>query len=104
MPKKKEDLSIGKVSKIPRSEAVKCSVDGCEHNATHEVILYDVYPYNRDTSVFFEQDTTCNFICPEHLHENEQQAQGERRYRGHTSYPYTNKHGAQGYTIYRPLA
>lgn len=35
--------------------------------------------------------------------ENEQEAKGLRKPRGSVSYPFSNKHHAQGFTIYRPL-
>jgi hypothetical protein len=78
------------------------SVDGCDEPAAVEVILYDVYSSVPD--VFFERDRTCPFVCGWHMAENEDGARGERRPRGHVSYPYTNRHGAQGFTIYRPLS
>ena len=133
----------------------KCSVTSCETDADVEVILYDVY---RDGEVFFQQDSTCPYLCTKHLVENEEGAfseilkselnvtlkdianqyeAGERRmdsainrcvdlrpvtlspiqhdtfdgtkipalrdHRGGPSYPYTNQHQAQGFTIYRPL-
>ena len=78
-----------------------CSVKGCTNEAIHEVILYDFYLH--DGTVFFEQDYTCPFICAEHATENEEEARGERRPRGDVDYPYTNQHGAQGFTIYRPI-
>jgi len=79
----------------------KCSVDGCDNDATCEVILFDVYMHNG--SVFFERDFTCPYLCSQHVLENEKGAQGERRPRGDVLYPFTNKNNAQGFTIYRPL-
>ncbi len=78
----------------------ECCVEGCAEEATAEVILYDVYTSGE---VFFERDNTCSFLCTAHLIENERKAAGERKPRGHVNYPFTNRHGAQGFTIYRPL-
>ena len=86
---------------------VKCSVSGCAETALFEVLLYDVYldqDHLGDEMVFLEQDDTCPYLCPMHMNENEQQAQGVREPRGFVTYPYTNKDGAQGFTIYRPLS
>lgn len=80
----------------------KCSVAACDRPADVEVILYDVYP--KLPLVFFERDRTCSFLCGEHMAENELGADGERRPGGHVRYPYTNRHGARGFTIYRPLS
>ena len=77
-----------------------CNVPNCNSEADYEVVLYDVY---HDGEVFFERDTTCSFICARHAAENEREAKGERRPRGIVDYPYTNQHGAQGFTIYKPL-
>ncbi len=79
----------------------QCAVTGCGQPAVAEVILYDVYPH--DGTIFFERDYTCPFICNKHLIENEAGAKGTRQNRGVVSYPHTNKHGAQGFTIYQPL-
>ncbi len=79
----------------------KCSVRGCENTASVRVVLYDVYPL--DGSVFFEEDHTCPRLCEQHLLENEEKASGTREPRGAVRYPYSNKHGAQGFTIYQPL-
>lgn len=82
----------------------KCAVPGCTEEATFEVILYDFYPYpGKAADAFFEQDFTCPFICGPHAVENEDSAQGERKPRHVVTYSYTNKHAAQGFTIYRPL-
>ncbi|MGE7091194.1 restriction endonuclease [Lysinibacillus sp. NPDC048646] len=79
----------------------KCSVTDCNKKANYEVYLYDYYrEFNEE---FFEQDYTCPFICEEHMHLNEKNASGNRRPRGYVSYPFTNKHGAQGYTRYQPV-
>ncbi len=51
----------------------------------------------------FKTDHTCPYICKGHAAENELEAEGERRPRGDTIYPYTNLDLAQGFIIYRPL-
>jgi hypothetical protein len=79
----------------------KCSVDGCSSEANLEVILYDFYPANG--TVFFEQDFTCPYICASHAKQNEAGIKGTREPRSGAAYPFTNKEGAQGFTIYRPL-
>ena len=81
----------------------QCSVKNCTRKADYRVILYDVYLYPHQEEVFFEQDTTCPFLCTAHMAENERQAKGVRQPRGETSYLYTNQQGAQGFTIYQPL-
>jgi hypothetical protein len=94
------------------------------------VILYDVYLSPGD--VFYERDHTCPFLCEKHMLENERNAKtfpegpaggfelvnlkealeqvdefvdagSIRKYRGAVRYPYTNRHFAQGFSIYRPL-
>jgi|GEM_PF-697774 len=77
-----------------------CSVEGCTRPADFQVILYDEYS---DGTVFYEQDFTCPFLCQFHRDENEKRAQGKRVPRGVGVYPYTNQHGAQGYTKYVPI-
>ncbi|WP_255080783.1 restriction endonuclease [Lacihabitans sp. CCS-44] len=79
----------------------KCSVECCTNPAKFEVVLYDFYKSYNET--FYEQDYTCPFLCEEHLEMNESQAVGERIPRGHVDYPFTNKHGAQGYSKYNPI-
>ena len=54
--------------------------------------------------MFSERDITCPFLCGEHMIENEEGAKGDRRPRGITHYPHTNQHGAQGFTIYKPIS
>ena len=78
-----------------------CSVQQCNHEAQFEVILYDVYLF--EGTVFFEQDYTCPYICVDHLRENEEGIVGTRELRGTPDYPHTNQHGAQGFSIYRPI-
>ena len=81
----------------------KCSVPGCLDKAAVEVRLYDVYLHGPEPSVFDERDFTCPYLCGEHFVENEHQANGARRPRGYVEYPYTNRHHAQGFTVYRNL-
>ena len=78
----------------------KCHV--CDNKAFAEVLLFDVYLKYDD--VFLERDYTCPFLCRKHVIENEDKAQGIREPRGSVTYPYSNQHGAQGFTVYRPLA
>jgi len=78
-----------------------CSVKACGGPAEFEVYLYDYYPW--DDGEFFEQDCTCPFLCRKHMEENETRVKGARGPRGFVIYPFTNQHGAQGYTKYAPL-
>jgi hypothetical protein len=80
----------------------KCRVTGCGRKAEFEVILYDVYW--ADEGVFFQQDFTCPYLCGAHMVENEMLAKGIREPRGFVQYPHSNRHQANGFTIYRPLA
>ncbi len=82
--------------------ATQCSVPGCNRGADYEVYLYDYYPVHNEE--FFEQDFTCPFLCEFHMEENERDAEGEKRPRGVVDYPFSNRHGAQGYTKYAPLS
>ena len=79
----------------------KCCAPACDKEAGYEVILYDIYLDGG--GVFFEQDYTCPFLCEAHVLLNEAGAEGVRRPRGHVTYPYTNRHRAQGFTIYKPI-
>ncbi len=79
-----------------------CAAPECTVPATVEVYLYDVYA-NSTGEVFSEIDTTCPFLCAEHVKQNENEARGERKPRGVTSYPFSNLNGAQGFTVYRSL-
>ena len=79
-----------------------CSVERCTRPAEYEVYLYDYYP--SDDKEWMEQDFTCPFLCETHMLENEDKAEGHRRPRGIVSYPYTNKHVAQGYSKYAPIS
>jgi hypothetical protein len=79
----------------------KCAVPGCAEAAVVEVRLYDLYLH--PVVVFDEQDYTCPYLCAVHLEQNEEEAKGERTRRAWMQYPYTNRHKAQGFTIYRDL-
>lgn len=79
----------------------KCSVENCTNPAEFEVVLYDFYENHNE--IFYEQDYTCPFLCNTHLEQNESEAVGERVPRGDVHYPYTNRHGAQGYSKYNPI-
>ncbi len=84
-----------------------CSVVGCGRPAIVMVILYDLYLYEMCSSspkIFFEKDFTCPFLCGKHLIENEEKSRGVRKPRGSIRYPYSNKHSAQGFSIYVPLS
>jgi hypothetical protein len=78
------------------SDPKKCSVPGCDREASFDVFLYDFYPWGE---VFDKQDFTCPHICATHAVQNEAGAKGERKPRGMVEYPFTNKDYAQGFTI-----
>lgn len=86
----------------PVGVVTTCSVSNCTNVADYVVMLYDYYREYNET--FYNQDYTCPFICSKHMEANERGAKGERRPRAYVYYPHTNKHGAQGYTKYEPLA
>jgi hypothetical protein len=80
-----------------------CAAERCSSPAAFEVILYDFYTELSGEEVFWEQDFTCPFLCHRHVRENEASAKGEREPRGFVAYKFTNRHLAQGFSIYRPL-
>jgi len=84
------------------SRGTLCSAMDCDQPAEYEVYLYDYYPQPINEE-FFEQDSTCPFLCDDHMRENEERAVGDRIPRGRVAYPYTNRNGAQGYSRYVPL-
>jgi hypothetical protein len=86
----------------PYEPRTPCSVDECTRDADCEVYLYDYY--NPHIGEFYEQDFTCPFLCKTHMQENERRAVGDRIPRGMVHYPYSNRHGAQGYTKYVPIS
>ncbi|MBI2426895.1 MAG: hypothetical protein HYV34_03525 [Candidatus Kerfeldbacteria bacterium] len=65
------------------------------------MILYDYYIQLGE--VFFKQDFTCPWLCQQHVDENERRARGDRKPRGITHYPHTNREGAQGMSLYFPI-
>jgi hypothetical protein len=82
----------------------KCAVPGCGEEACVEVRLYDLYiGRGYEPEVFNERDYTCPYLCEQHLLENEEKAEGERKARGYVKYPYSNQMSALGFTIYRDL-
>jgi len=86
---------------VPFEKNTKCCAPTCTRMAEFEVFLYDVYRHNNEE--FYEQDYTCPFLCEEHMRQNEVLAVGNRVPRGYVRYPYSNQHGAQGYTKYSAL-
>jgi len=78
-----------------------CSVPGCTSQAYAIPYLFDIYEHGE---IFLQQDKTCPFICQAHLAENESKAEGIRKPRGTVKYPYTNRKGARGFTVYGPTA
>ncbi len=85
---------------VPMADSHTCSVEGCHNPATFEVLLYDEY---RNGEVFEEIDFTCPLLCDDHKKENEAGADGPQTPRRVTSYPFTNRQGAQGFSKYRRL-
>ena len=80
-----------------------CSVPNCSERAFVRAFLYDLYLTPKNPEVFFEPDKTCLRLCKSHFLENEAKARGVRQPRGVVRYPYTNVHGAQGFTIYQQM-
>jgi hypothetical protein len=85
---------------LTRVARPKCEAPGGPDDAEFRIFLHDEY---RSGEVFHEQDTTCGYLCSHHRDENEAGARGTRKPRGVTSYPFTNRGGAQGWTEYEPL-
>lgn len=82
-------------------ETHRCSVDGCPSLADYRVMLYAF-----DTiggAIRFEPDLSCPYLCREHAADNEQQARGERGTDARVVYPYTNKGGEHGLSLYLDL-
>jgi hypothetical protein len=98
----KEEISQTQERHDERELKIECHVENCHNEAVVEVLLYDKYAHNDEE--FLERDFTCPFLCLSHQIENERLARGEKRPRGYVRYPYSNKHGAQGYTKYRILS
>ena len=82
-------------------ETHRCSVEGCPNLAAYEVVLYDFDL--AEGAVVFEPDNDCPTLCVEHAIENERQAEGERLPGRVVHYPYTNRGGKLGITLYRQL-
>jgi hypothetical protein len=80
-----------------------CAVPGCTKGAAVEVRLFDIYSLPGDVEIFDQQDSTCPYLCEEHVAENERRAIGTRAPRDLTRYPFSNRHGAQGVTTYRAI-
>lgn len=74
-----------------------CCVSTCSKVAQYAVFLCDCYT---DGEIFIEQDITYKYICEEHHIENEKSYTGVREPGVISSYKYTNKNSAQGYTRY----
>jgi hypothetical protein len=79
----------------------RCSVEGCPNLAAYEVMLYDFDL--AEGAVGFVEDDACPFICVEHAIENERRSKGARDLRSVVHYPYTNRGGALGLTLYLQL-
>ena len=83
------------------AETHRCSVDGCPNLAAYEVVHYDFDP--AEGAVAFFRDESCPFICIEHAIDNEREASDGRRAHAVVAYPYTNRSGIPGESIYRQL-
>lgn len=79
----------------------RCSVSGCPNLAGYEVVHYDFDP--TEGAVVFVQDESCPFICVEHAIENERGSTGERAPHAVVAYPWTNRAGAPGLSVYLQL-
>jgi len=82
-------------------ETHRCSVDGCPSLAAYRVMLYDFDPV--EGAIRFEPDETCPYLCREHAVDNEEHARGRRAPRVRVTYPYTNRDGRHGLSIYLDL-
>lgn len=82
-------------------ETHRCSVEGCPNLAAYEVVHYN-FDLN-EGAIVFEPDEGCPTICVEHAIENERRAVGDRGPGGLVEYPYTNRTGVPGLTVYRQL-
>jgi CxxC motif-containing protein len=101
--KSKDGVQLEVEENDSASSTHACSVAGCDNSADVEVRLYDVYLLSENSEIFDKLDHTCPYLCSLHVDENERKAKGERKPRGVTVYPYTNKERAQGFTTYRRL-
>lgn len=82
-------------------ETHRCAVDGCPNLAAFDVLLNDFDLHEGATAL--EPDETCPTICVEHAIANEREAVGERRPGAVVRYPFTNRRGAAGFTLYRQV-
>jgi hypothetical protein len=82
-------------------ETHRCSVDGCPNLADYRVMLYDFEPIVG--AIRFEADLSCPYLCREHAADNEEQAHGTRGTHARVTYPYTNRAGEHGVSIYLDL-
>ena len=79
-------------------ETHRCSVEGCPSLAAYEVRQYDFDP--GEGAVRFERDETCPYLCLEHARDNERGARGHGEIHGVVVYPYTNREGRCGVSVY----
>ena len=82
-------------------ETHRCSVDGCPSLAEYQVMLYDFEPIGG--AIRFQEDLSCPYLCREHAAENEAEARGERGTHVRIEYPFTNRGGEHGLSIYLDL-
>ena len=76
----------------------QCAVNGCQSSAEVEVFLYTVHGSGE---VFIAADSSCPYLCREHVADNERRSAGDRR--GGTFYPHTNQSNTRGVSVYLPL-
>jgi hypothetical protein len=81
----------------------QCQVPGCTRDADYEVFVVDFHRRSVAPDEADRLDLSCPYICEEHARENEAFAHGDRRPVGEITYPYTNRGGATGLTLYRPM-
>jgi hypothetical protein len=82
-------------------ETHRCAVDGCPSRAAYEALQYDFDLV--EGALALEPDDSCPLLCVEHAVENERRAEGQRAPGSAMRYPYTNRGGLPGFTIYRQL-
>jgi len=88
-------------SAVVTHETHRCTVDGCPNLAAYRVMLYDFEPIGG--TVRFEADVSCPYLCREHAADNEVQARGDRGTHARVVYPYTNRGGEHGVSLYLDL-
>lgn len=97
-----ENLFLTRVLYQP---GMTCAVQGCGRHAEFEVFVHGFSFYTHDKGGILDyQDSTCPFLCREHMIENEERASGPRRWDSDTRYPHTKKDRGSGYTTYLPIA